>query len=415
MNVVLVTQYFYPETGATQNRMASFARALTRGGHQVTVLTEFPNHPHGAIRPEYKGRWIERDCREGYAIVRVRVLASPNKSFWRRISFYTSFMIMSIIGALRAGVRAHLVIATSPPIFAGAAGWVLAVLRRAPFVLDVRDLWPDAAIELGELRNPILVKASRRLEAFLYQRASFILAATRGMSEAIEARTDTPTQIVSNGTEPSLFSPVHADPSLRKNLGLQGKFLAVFAGNLGIAQDLDTIVETARLLRHEEKFVFLFIGAGPELAHIQAKVRQLRLDNVRFHPQVPVEEIPAYLLAADVLLVTLRNLSLFSIFVPSKLYDCMSCQRAVLTNIPGEVQRIVEQSGAGLVVPAGDARSMADAMSVLLDDPERRRIMGENGRNLVSSKFDRDRIGDGLVKELEARFEVDMSPGRVRV
>ncbi len=324
-------------------------------------------------------------------------------------------MIMSIIGALRAGVRAHLVIATSPPIFAGAAGWVLAVLRRAPFVLDVRDLWPDAAIELGELRNPILVKASRRLEAFLYQRASFILAATRGMSEAIEARTDTPTQIVSNGTEPSLFSPVHADPSLRKNLGLQGKFLAVFAGNLGIAQDLDTIVETARLLRHEEKFVFLFIGAGPELAHIQAKVRQLRLDNVRFHPQVPVEEIPAYLLAADVLLVTLRNLSLFSIFVPSKLYDCMSCQRAVLTNIPGEVQRIVEQSGAGLVVPAGDARSMADAMSVLLDDPERRRIMGENGRNLVSSKFDRDRIGDGLVKELEARFEVDMSPGRVRV
>ena len=405
MHVLFLTQYFTPEVGATQTRIHEFARACVAAGHRVTVLTEFPNHPHGRIPPEYRGRVFTRERMDGFEVLRVWVFARPVKTFWTRLGFYFSFFALASLRGAFGGGRVDVVFATSPPLPVGLAGWIIARLRGARFVLDIRDLWPAAAEALGELKSPALVRMAARLERFLYRHADRVTAVTRGFVTHISAMVRDPERVslLSNGASVDVFDPARMDPGLRSRLGLGDRFVVTFAGLHGIAQGLDAVLEAAALLRDRPEVVFCLIGEGPVKSALVARAEAEGLANVRFLPPVPLAEITPYLTAADALLVPLRRDPIFDTFIPSKLFDFLACARPVILMVGGEAREVLEAAGGGMFVEPGDAPGLADAVLRLAQsDPQERVAMGARGRTYVLAHFTRQAQGQRLVELLGA-------------
>ncbi len=378
LRVVLVSQYFSPEIGATQSRMQAFADHLAARGHDVTVVCEFPNHPHGVVPDRYRGRLVEDDRSNAYRVLRVAVLVTPEKTQRTRMAFYLSYMAMAIAAAPRLG-RADVIVATSPPLFAAAAGAVLARLMRAPFVLDVRDLWPAAAASLNQLSNPVALRGSQVVEAGLYRWADTVTAVTRPFCTHIDMVRDRPPTAIflPNGTLPQ-FLEASPDGG-REALGVDDdRFLATFAGNLGIAQALPTILDAADRSRAEVDYAL--VGEGPIGESLRAEAAARQLGNVHFHPQVPLEEVASLLAASDALLVTLAGHPTFAGFVPSKMVDFMATGRPLVLSAAGEPARILEDAGAGIAVPPEDADALAESLRWLRANPDAARQMGERGR-----------------------------------
>jgi glycosyltransferase involved in cell wall biosynthesis len=255
----------------------------------------------------------------------------------------------------------------------------------------VRDLWPKAAQALGELSNPRLYRWAEALEQRLYDRADRITATTRSFCRYIAGRGIPAAKVihVPNGTLEDVFSPERGDAGLRQRLGLDGKLVVVFAGLHGIAQDLEMVLDTAVRLRDEGEIAFVFLGEGPRKAALMEAARTQGLDQVRFLPQVPLEESAHYLNLADVVLVPLARDRIFDMFVPSKLFDGLACGKPVLLSVDGEAREILEESGGGLFVPPGDAEALAAAIRHLFRHPEIRKEMGERGRLFVTQHYRR--------------------------
>ena len=391
LRLLLVTQYFHPEVGATQTRMREFARHLARLGHRVTVVCEFPNHPHGIMPPEYRGKWFEPDRLDGFDVLRVWVKASPVKNFKTRLLFYFTFMVMAVLAGFKLRGRFDAVVATSPPLPVALSGWALSVLKRARFVMDVRDLWPTAAVALGELSNPKLVRAAEVVERFLYRRADRIVAVTEGFVAHIAPRCGDPSKVhlIPNGTITEIFHPDRADPALRGRLGLNGQFVCTFAGTMGIAQGLPFLLDLAKSLADVPDVRFLFIGTGPVRERIVAKQREEGIANVIFHDQVPLEEITEYLTMSDVLLVPLRADPVFDTFIPSKMFDYLACRRPVILGVDGEARRMLEGRGGGLFARPEDLESYRAAVLALRADPALRAKMAAEGYAWVTAGYTR--------------------------
>jgi glycosyltransferase involved in cell wall biosynthesis len=378
LRIILVSQYFPPEVGATQARMQAFAEYLAARGHRVTVVAEFPNHPQGVMPPEYRGRIVEDDRSNPYRVLRVWVRTSSEKTQMTRLSFYLSFMALATAVAPLAGA-ADVVVATTPPLFTAVAGLAVARMSGAPFVLDVRDLWPAAATSLLQISPGWETRVAEEMERRLYRAAAVVTAVTRPFCDHIDKiRSRSPrTVLLPNGTIPQFFTAAGADARARLDIP-DGRFLVTFAGILGIAQALPAALEAAGLLGQSADF--LLVGDGPMKSILLDLARERGLENVRFHPQVPLEEIPPILAASDVLLVTLSAHPTFEQFVPSKLIDFMAVGRPVVVSAAGEAARLVEQSGAGLVVPPEAPDRLADAIRWLAAHPAEAAQMGERGR-----------------------------------
>jgi len=393
MRVLLVSQYFHPEVGATQTRMFEFARALAGQGHAVDVLTEFPNHPRGIIPDAYRRRWFELDTSHTFRVARVWVFARPRKTFWTRLGFYGSFLLMAIVGSWRLPRRYDVVVATSPPLPVALAGLVISRLKRAAFVMDVRDLWPRAAKALGELAEGRAYQAAERLEMFLYRRADRITVTTRAFARDIAERapeTSARIHLVPNGTLETVFNPDRGDAGLRRQLGLDGLCVAGYVGLHGLAQGLGTVLDAAeRLAAAGAPIHFLFVGDGPQRSALISRAQNAGLTNVLFLPQVPLEESAHYMNAADVLLVPLTAEPVFEMFVPSKMFDAMACARPVVLMVPGEARTILAESGGGVFVPPGDAVTLAEALTELAGQGESRERMGRAGRAYVVQHYRR--------------------------
>lgn len=405
MHVLFVTQYFTPEVGATQTRIHEFARACVAAGHRVTVLTEFPNHPHGRIPPEYRGLLATRERMDGFEVLRVWVVARPVKTFWTRLAFYASFFLLATVRGIFAPGRVDVVFATSPPLPVGLVGWIVARVRRARFVLDIRDLWPAAAEALGELRKPALVRLAARLEGFLYRHADRITAVTRGFVAHIGDRVPdrSRVELLSNGAAIDVFDPGRVDPDFRSRWGFEGRFVVTFAGLHGIAQGLESVIDAAALLRDHPDVVFCLIGEGPMKAKLEARAAAHPLDNVRFLPPVPLAEITPYLTGSDALLVPLRRDPVFDTFIPSKLFDFLACARPVILMVGGEARELLEASGGGVFVEPGDAEGLAKAALLLqARGAEERARMGAQGRAYVLAHYTREVQGQRLLALLAA-------------
>jgi glycosyltransferase involved in cell wall biosynthesis len=333
MRVLYFTQYFPPEVGATQTRAFEMSRYLAAQGHKVTVVTEVPNHPSGIIPPEYRRRLSERAGEDGVDVLRLWVWASPEKTFESRMRFYLSYMGMAALaGALIRG-RYDLVYATSPPLFVAVAGAVVALLRHIPFVFEVRDLWPESAVSLGELSSKRAIAAASRLERWLYSRATQIVVVTNGIRTRLIERGLSREKLclITNGANTELF---RFDPKerarIREALGLRDKFVVLYAGIHGIAQGLENLVQAAHLLRGREDISFVFVGEGPKKAHLLKLKDDLGLDNVLMLPEVLSGEIPAYRSAADCDIVPLRDVPEFKGALPSKMFEAWACSRHVI-------------------------------------------------------------------------------------
>ena len=385
LRILLVSQYFYPEVGATQTRIFEFAKNLSRLGHRVTVIGEFPNHPHGIMPEQYKGKWFERESVAGFDVLRVWVFTSPVKDFKTRLLFYLSFMIMAILGSFKLSSRFDVVLATSPPLFVGVSGYVISMIKRSKFVLDIRDLWPAAAVALGEVSEPRIIRIAEKLEHFLYRKAGQIIAVTQGFCKYIRSVGIASEKIcwIPNGTVTDIFHPKRTDKHLRRRLGLNGKLVVTFAGTHGIAQGLPAVIETARLLAQRSDIVFLLIGEGPVKPDLIRLARAYALKNVIFHPQVPLEKITPYLNMSDILLVPLKNDEVFNTFIPSKMFDFMACAKPVLLSVPGEARAILEKARAGLFVEPENPSAMSRAILNMCQNPTLAQQMGENGKKYI--------------------------------
>lgn len=381
LRVLVVSQYFPPEIGATQSRMQAFAEYLARRGHDVTVISEFPNHPIGVMPREYRRRLLEVDRSNPYKVIRVWVRTTPEKTQMTRLSFYTSFMAMAAAVAPIAG-RPDVVLATTPPLFTGVAGLAIARFMRAPLVLDVRDLWPAAATSLRQISPGVSTRMAEITERHLYRDAAAVVAVTRPFCDHVDAIRGKPprTRLIPNGTLDLFFEGDGQD----RNGVPPDRFLVTFAGTLGIAQALPSALDAAALAPEVE---FAFIGEGPIKHLLLEQAREQNLRNVRFQPQVPLEAIRPLLAGSDALLVTLSAHPTFRQFVPSKLVDFMAVGRPVVLAAAGEAADVVTTAGAGLVVPPEDPAALAEAIRWLRDHPNEAAAMGARGREFAGTRL----------------------------
>jgi glycosyltransferase involved in cell wall biosynthesis len=405
LRIVLLSQYFAPEVGATQSRMQSFAEYLSARGHQVTVICEFPNHPGGVIPDSYRHHVWEDDRSNPYRVLRVWVKANPEKTQKTRMAFYLSYMALATAMAPVAG-KADVVVATSPPLFTGLAGLALARLNRAPFILDVRDLWPAAAVSLDQIPSAHAVALGERLERLLYRQSAAVTAVTEPFVRhiaSIRRRPPAPALVV-NGTL-DMFFDIGYDRSARKELGVpDDRFLAMFAGTLGIAQALPRVLDAAELTGDDVHFAL--VGDGPIRDIVAASAAERGLGNVHFHPQVALEDVPPLLAAADALLVPLSAHPTFADFVPSKLIDFMATGRPVVVSAAGEAAAIVEDVAGGIVVPPEDPPALAAALKRLAADPDGGLEMGRRARAFAASRLrsaQAARLEEVLVAAVEGR------------
>ncbi|MER2598931.1 MAG: glycosyltransferase family 4 protein [Caldilineales bacterium] len=407
MHILYLSQYFPPEVGATQTRAYEMARGLVQAGHRVTVLTEVPNHPSGIVPPEYRGKWLVRDTLDGIEVLRVWVKASPVKTFRTRMAFYLSYMAdAALVGALRARGPFDVVVATSPPLFVGGAALLLHALKRAPLVFEVRDLWPESAVALGELNSARAVAWASKLEELCYNQASRIVVVTEGIRTRLLERglPANKLALIPNGANTVLFQRrTELGAAFRAQHGLANDaFVAIYAGIHGIAQGLETLLHAADRLRAHPQIRFVLIGEGPVKADLQARCAELKLQNVLMLPEQPRSAMPAALSAADAALVPLRKLALFEGALPSKMFDAWACELPLLLSIDGEARRTLEAAQGGLYVPPEDSAALAAAIQTLTAQPDRGRQLGVNGRRYTEQHHSRQAQAQALERVLVA-------------
>jgi len=391
MRTLIVTHYFPPEIGAPQARLSELAAAWAADGDEVTVLTGMPNYPTGVIPAQYRGAIRRCERRDGYRVVRTWLYATPNEGIARKTISHLSFMITGVLLGWRASGPADVVVVSSPTFFSIGAGWLLAKFKRARLVVEIRDLWPAIFTELGVLTNRPVVRLLERLELAAYAAADTVIVVSDGFRANLIGRGVPSEKVhtIRNGVNPGDFDPgASADPELRTRLGAgPGDCLVLYAGTHGISQGLTSVADAAARLP-DKPIRFAFVGEGADKRRLKNRVAELGLDNVTMLSSVPHDHVPAVLAAADICLVPLRDLPLFSAFIPSKMFECLAAGRPVVGSVAGEAAQILREAGAH-VVPPGDSVALAAAIEVLAADPGRRAAMGRQGRCYVEEYFDR--------------------------
>jgi len=409
MRVALVTHYYPPEIGAPQARLSEMAGHWASAGIDVTVVTGMPNHPTGVVPPEYRGAITRRETQDGIRVLRNWVYATRNEGFLKKTIGHLSFMFTSLVlGAPRTGPLA-VVIVSSPTFFSIGSAWALARLRRAALIVEVRDLWPAIFVELGVLKNRFVISLLEKLERAVYNAADAVVVVSDGFRQNL-VRRGIPAEKVTtirNGVDLDRFDPNRqADPADRTWLGAPDEeFLALYLGAHGISQGLGTLVEAADQLRGAGVHIAL-VGEGADKAQLLARVAKSDMDTVTMRPAVPRDRVPALIAAADVCLVPLRDVPLFSTFIPSKMFEYLGAGKPVVGAVRGEAAEILREAGA-CVVPPEDPAALADALRKLASQPEQRQAMGRRGHTFVRRHFDRKTLArhyaDLLQKVADAR------------
>jgi glycosyltransferase involved in cell wall biosynthesis len=404
MRILIVSQYFPPEAGAPQARLSGLAAAWARAGDEVTVLTGMPNHPTGLLPPGYRRAIRRCERQDGYRVVRTWLYATPNEGLVRKTLSHLSFMASSALLGGRVCGPADVVVVSSPTFFSIGSAWLLARRKRARLVVEVRDLWPAIFVELGVLTSRPLIGLLERLELAAYAAADQVVVVSEGFRGNLIGRGVPADKVhtIRNGAALEEFRPAaEADPAVRARLGVRpGGCLVLYAGTHGISQGLPGVADAAALLRRES-IQFAFVGEGSDKPRLASRVAELGLDNVTIAPAVPPGEVSGLLAAADICLVTLRDVPLFATFIPSKIFEYLAAGRPVIGAVAGEAAQLLREAGA-IVVPPEDSAALADAVRSLAADPARRAAMRRQGRGYVEQFFDRAVLACEYRKILQA-------------
>jgi len=409
VKILYVSQYFPPEMGAPAARAAELAHHWSEAGHEVSILTGFPNHPTGIVPLEWRDRIKHITYHEkvgGADVYRTWLWPLPNRKSHERIRNYASFCISAALRGMTIP-RPDVIIATSPQLLVGLSGWWLAFSREIPFVFEVRDLWPESLAAVGvSNEDSLLHRTLAAIAGFLYQRANHIVVVTPAFQHRLIEDWRVPAEkisVVENGVESDKFSPqAVVDPTIRRQLSVEGKFVTSYIGTLGNAHGLETLLNAAAELKtRNPQVVFLLIGEGAEKEKIKAQAQTRDLTNIRFLDQQPREKIPAYILASDACLVLLKKTDVFKTVIPTKMLEFMSCQRPVILGVDGQARQIVEEAAAGIAIEPESATGLANAISQLYANRKLAAAMGQKGREFIVKNFSRAHTAEKYVTVLE--------------
>lgn len=401
MRILMLTQYFPPESGAAQVRLKEVAKGLQRNGHEVTVVTAFPNHPSGIIPPEYQGHWRMKDDVDGIPVWRTWIYPVQRGRFWKRLLNYFSFVFSSFWGLSKAG-KQDILFFESPPLFLGITALIYGWFTRTRIIMNISDLWPESAVALGLVNSGWMISAAEWLEKLLYRRAWKISSQTEGIRSSLLERgvPENKVTFLPNGVNLDLFAPRERDEAVALKLGIQAEdFVLIYAGTMGYAQGLESVIKTAELLREERGVRFLFVGDGTEKPMLEALVKEKSLANVIFVDFQPVQEMPRYFSLASASIVPLKKNKLFEGARPSKMFPALGSEVPVIYSGEGEAADLVLSSGGGVVVEPENSEDLAQAILELKQNPERRE-MGRRGRQFVQKNYAWTEIIVRWLKEL---------------
>ncbi len=415
MRILFLTQYYPPETGAAPLRAHHFAAKLAKKGHDVTVVTGMPNHPSGVTSPDYRGRMSCREEHDGVRVLRRALYATPRRTFATRMLNHLSFMFTSFFGGLSAG-PCDVVLISSPPLFLGLSAWLLGLVKCAPYVLDLRDYWPHAAVALGQLRSRTAIALATNVEMFLYRRAARLVAVTPGMRRLMLERGIPGHRIalVTNGADLECFSPIDGGAPRPGN----GRATVLYSGTHGLVHGMEVILDAAELLRDDHRMRFLMVGDGVAKSALQEDARRRSLENVEFAPSLQPHDLAGVIRDADVCLASTTAGPFGGGTIPVKLFDYMACAKPVVAAVSGDARAVVEESGGGVAVEPGDARGLADAIVKFLDDPARAAVCGARGREYVCAEYSREilagRMEEVLASVVSAEHVLGENNRRIR-
>ncbi len=406
MHILLIHQAFaaLDEPGGTRHH--ELARYLASKGHRVTVIASPVSYLTGTAPPvpSQSSSKMAGDQGMGVTILRAYTYQALHKSFVHRVLAFFSFMASSFWVGL--GIKnVDVVWGTSPPIFQGVTAWLLARLKGAKFLFEVRDLWPQFAIAVGVLRSPLLIGMSEWLEGFLYRHADRVIVNSPGFIAHVTSRGAQRVELIPNGADPSMFDPADDGRAFRKSHQLENKFVLLYAGAHGMSNDLGIVLEAARKLQDQAQVQFVLLGDGKEKANLQTRADELGLQNLSFLPPVPKSEMGAALAGADACLAILKPLEEYKTTYPNKVFDYMAAGRPVLLAIDGVIRQVVEAAGCGSFVPPGNPAALAETIRALAADKPQAREMGLKGRQYLEAHFDREKLAqklEGLFRELNA-------------
>ncbi len=397
MRILLLTQYFPPETGAPQNRLYDLAQKLRQRGVEVSILTAFPNYPQYEIFSGYRGRFFMQETLEGLNVYRSWIYVSQRKSLFFRLLNYFSFTISSFLAGIFSVGKVDVIICESPPLFLGFTAVLLKRIKKARLVFNVSDLWPESAVKLGLIQNKGLIWISERLEEWIYRHSDKISGQTQGIVDNIQKRFPSkPVFWLRNGTDMDELSARLKGTNWRVEQGFSDDdVLFYFGGLIGYAQGLDCIIQAAAQLRGIPNLKFIIIGDGPDKGRLMILKEQLQAHNVFFFKGVPKGQIADIINSIDIGIIPLKKIDLFLGAIPSKIFEILSLKKPILLGIKGEAKKLfIDEAKAGIAFEPENADDLVRQISVMLKHKHQLTVWGQNGFAYVNKYFNRQTIAE---------------------
>lgn len=403
MRLLILTQYFPPETGAPQNRLFELAVCLEKLGVEVVVLTSMPNYPQMKIFRGYKWRIYKKERMNDIEVHRSFIFVSSSRNLFLRLINYFSFVITSFITAVLKLGRFDYILCESPPLFLGITACAIRKLKRSKLIFNVSDLWPESAEKLGLISNKYLLRITRKLEEFIYRKSEIITGQTQGIVENISARfPDKEVYWLKNGIDPDYFNPEKASNNWRLEAGFsRDDFILLYAGIFGYAQGIKIILSAAKKLEKYKKIKFVLVGDGPEKISLIREKENQKLENVYFIHPMPKKKMPSILKSIDATIIPLRKIDLFKGAIPSKIFESLAMQKPILLGVEGEAKEIfIDQGKSGLFFEPENVNDLAEKILLLFKDKSLRKLFIKNSRIFVKAHFNRNAIAADFHKLL---------------
>lgn len=400
MRIVVICHYFPPEIGAPSARLYEMAKHWVQLGNEVHVVTCFPNHPTGVIPEEYRNKKYSHEVMDGIEVHRNYVYATPNKGFIKKTLGHISFMFSSVVFSMRKIKEPDVIITSSPTFFSIFSGYWYSLRKKARFVLEIRDLWPAAMIELGVMKKGYITNALEKMELFFYRKSKKLIMVTKSFKENVVSRgiDSSKVHVITNGVEQELFYPKEKNKEIMEEYDLKNKFVVSYVGAHGISQNLNTILKVAKALEKEKDIQFLFIGEGAEKDKLMQIVVEQEINNVTFFDAQPKEMIPEFYSISDISLIPLKNIELFKTFIPSKMFEIMACGIPIVASLEGEAAEILKESQAAVVVRPDTPTEITQAILKLKNDKSLLETYKKNGPAFVEQHYSRRKLAEQYLK-----------------
>lgn len=399
MRLLFVTDNFPPEVNAPATRTYEHCREWVKAGVDVTVITCAPNFPEGRVYDGYKNKLISRESVDGINVIRVWSYIAANEGLVKRSVDYVSFAISSFLTGIT--VKADVIIATSPQFFAALSGRWLSFWKRSPWVMEVRDLWPESIKTVGAMEQGWLLNFFEKMELSLYKSAKRVIPVTDSFKRNMISRGVPASKIcvIKNGANLKLYKNQESDKELKASLGLDDKFVIGYIGTHGLAHKLDFILNCARVL--EDKSIhFVFIGAGAKKDELIELSKELTLKNVSFLDSVPKQDVWRYISMIDAMVVPLKKSDLFKTVIPSKIFETAAMSTPILLGVDGEARNIIENYGAGLYFEPENETEFLKALGKIKQDRNLYQSL-QQGCLSLARDFDRTVLANRMLQELE--------------